>query len=167
MINRKGSSKTQQRHCKRIPCQQLNEDRLEELKQFKKEATEILENARFPVHKWESNLPKLESDDMANPGKILGHNWDKQKETLELPVQWFSLEQPVMKRAILSHLGSIYGPLGIILPTTAEGKRIQISMCCEERMEHGSIADAEKPEAQLNMKTEEHNCFKKYSDRHS
>ena len=45
--------------------------RLEELKQFKKEATEILEKARFPVHKLESNLPELQSDDMANPGKIL------------------------------------------------------------------------------------------------
>ena len=45
--------------------------RLEELKQFKKEATEISEKARFPVHKWESNFPELQSDDMANPGKIL------------------------------------------------------------------------------------------------
>ncbi|XP_015747779.1 PREDICTED: uncharacterized protein LOC107327543 [Acropora digitifera] len=98
--------------------------RSEELKQFKKEATEILEKARFPVHKWESNLPELESDDMTNPGKILGHNWDKRKDTLELPVQQFSDEQPVTKRAILSQLGSMYDPLGIISPTTAEGKRI-------------------------------------------
>ena len=81
-----------------------------------------MEKARFPVHKWESNLPELESDDMANPGKILGHNWDKRKDTLELPVQQFSDEQPVTKRAILSHLGSMYDPLGIISPTTAEGK---------------------------------------------
>ena len=96
--------------------------RSEELKQFEKAATEILEKARFPVHKWESNLPELESDDMANFGKILGHNWDKRKDTLELPVQQFSDEQPVTKRAILSHLGSMYDPLGIISPTTAEGK---------------------------------------------
>lgn len=58
--------------------------RSEELKQFKKEATEILEKTRFPVHKWESNLPELKSDDIANPGKILGHNWDKRKDTLQL-----------------------------------------------------------------------------------
>ena len=79
----------------------------EELNQFKNEATEILENARFPVHKWESNLPELESDDMANPGKILGRNWDKRKDTLDLPVQQLSDEQPVTKRATLSHLGSM------------------------------------------------------------
>ena len=107
--------------------------RSEELKQFEKEATEILEKARFPVHKWESNLPELESDDMDNPGKILGHNWGKRKDTLELPVQQFSDEQPVTKRAILSHLGSMYDPLGIISPTTAEGKRIYREACAEKK----------------------------------
>ena len=61
---------------------------------------------------------------MANPGKTLGQNWDKRKDTLELPVQQFSDEQPVTKRAILNHLGSMYDPLGIISPTTAEGKQI-------------------------------------------
>ena len=83
-----------------------------------------MEKARFPVHKWESNLPELESDNMANPGKILRHNLYKRKDTLELPVQQFSDEQPVTKRAIFNHLGSMHEPLGIISPTTTEGKRI-------------------------------------------
>ncbi|XP_068680148.1 uncharacterized protein [Montipora foliosa] len=67
--------------------------RSEELKQFKEEATEILENARFPVDKWESNPPEVENSNKANPGKILGHNWDKAKDTIELSVQRFSEEQ--------------------------------------------------------------------------
>ena len=70
---------------------------------------------------------------MVNPGKILGHNWAKRKDTLELPVQQFSDEQPVMKGAILSHLGSTYYPLKIISPTTAEGKRIYREACHEKK----------------------------------
>lgn len=34
---------------------------LEEMERFKSEATQILEEARFPVHKWESNLREIES----------------------------------------------------------------------------------------------------------
>ena len=37
---------------------------------FKKESTEILENARFSVHKWESNVGSLESENMPNPSHL-------------------------------------------------------------------------------------------------
>ena len=43
-----------------------------ELEKFKVEATEILESAKLPIHKWESNVESLESEDMPNPSKILG-----------------------------------------------------------------------------------------------
>ena len=43
------------------------------LVQFKEESTVILESAKFPVHKWESNVKSLESESMPNPSKILGH----------------------------------------------------------------------------------------------
>ena len=52
---------------------------IEEIRKFKSEATEILESAKFPVHKWESNILELESENMPNPGKILGHLWDKRR----------------------------------------------------------------------------------------
>ena len=42
-----------------------------ELEDFKREATAILEDARFPVHKWESNVEELDNE--SNPSKILGH----------------------------------------------------------------------------------------------
>ena len=47
--------------------------RIEELQNFKLEATEVLERGKFPVHKWESNVSHLESANMPNPGKLLGH----------------------------------------------------------------------------------------------
>lgn len=50
---------------------------------FKSEATQILEKARFAVHKGESNLRELESNGMSSRGKILGLSCDKQNDTLE------------------------------------------------------------------------------------
>ena len=59
---------------------------------------------------------------MPNPTKILGHSWEKVEDTL-----------PVTKRGILSHLGSIYDPLGMISPTLVEGKRIYREACDENQ----------------------------------
>jgi hypothetical protein len=42
-----------------------------DLEDFKREATEILEDVKFPVHKWESNVEELDNE--SNPRKILGH----------------------------------------------------------------------------------------------
>ena len=58
----------------------------QELKKFKIEATSILESARFPVLKWESDVETLESEDSTNPSKILGKTWDKRDDTLEVQV---------------------------------------------------------------------------------
>ena len=100
---------------------------------FKKESTEILENAKFPVHKWESNVGSLESENMPNPSKILGHTWKKEEDTLEFPAKPFAEDQPVTKRTILSYLGAIYDPLGIVSPTMAQGKHIYRQACDEKK----------------------------------
>ncbi|XP_028416333.1 uncharacterized protein LOC114540247 [Dendronephthya gigantea] len=42
-----------------------------ELENFKREAKIIWEDARFPVHRWRSNVEELDNE--ANPSKILGH----------------------------------------------------------------------------------------------
>lgn len=55
---------------------------IESLQKFKEEAPEILGDAKFQVHKWEANVIALESENMPNPGKILGHSWDKREDTL-------------------------------------------------------------------------------------
>ena len=43
------------------------------LVQFKEKSAVILKSAKFPVHKWESNVKSLESESMPNPSTILGH----------------------------------------------------------------------------------------------
>ena len=70
---------------------------------------------------------------MPNPSKILGHVWTKDDDTLELLAKPFPQEHPVTKRTILSYLGTVYDPLGIILPTMAEGKYIYWEACDEKK----------------------------------
>ena len=102
---------------------------VEGLERFKVEATSILEDAKFPLHKWESNVEELNGEDMPNPSKILGHCWDKQEDTLEVTVPTFPQSKPVTKKTVLSHLGSIYDPMGILSPTLAAGKHIYREVC--------------------------------------
>ena len=44
---------------------------VEEMRKFKEETTHILEDAKFKVHKWESNIEELEDQNMPNPSKRL------------------------------------------------------------------------------------------------
>ena len=76
---------------------------IEEIRNLKSEATEILESAKFPVHKWELNILELESENMPNAGKILGHLWDKREDTLELQIKKVSEDQPVTREQFLAN----------------------------------------------------------------
>ena len=43
---------------------------IEEMRKFKAETTHIREDAKFKVHKWQSNIKELEDQKMPNPSKI-------------------------------------------------------------------------------------------------
>ena len=106
---------------------------IDKLKKFKSESQVILASANFPIHKWESNIESLEDKDMPNPSKILGHVWDKREDTLEIQVPAAPESEQVTKRSILSQLGKVYDPLGLISPTMAEGKHIYREACEEKK----------------------------------
>ena len=112
---------------------------MEDLEKFKTEATKILESGKFPVHKWESNVPSLESPNMPNPGKILGHVSHKTEDILKVQVQE-SEGGKLTKRVILSRLGRIFDPLGIISPTMVEGKRIYRDSCEAEKSWNAEVS---------------------------
>eukprot|EP00795_Rhopilema_esculentum_P006372 gene6372-biopygen7981 len=114
---------------------------IEELQRFKGEASEILEDAKFQIHKWESNIESLESENMENPSKILGHVWNKEEDTLMIPINKGE-EDKVSKNTVLSQLARIYDPLGIISPTLVEGKRIFREACDENK---GGDAEVSEP----------------------
>jgi len=116
-------------------------EEVEELEKFKREATSILESSKFPVHKWESDVEYLESEDSTNPSKILGTVWDKRDDMLEIQVPQPPDDQPLTKRGILSHLASIYDPLGMISPTTARGKQIYRDTCEETKGWNTEVSD--------------------------
>ena len=65
-------------------------------------------------------MVSLESANMPNPGKILGHVWNKTEDTLKVQLQ-DNDDGKLTKRTILSRLGRAYDPLGIISPTMIEG----------------------------------------------
>ena len=55
----------------------------DDLIKFKEESSKILESGKFHVHKWESNIESLESSEMPNPTKFLGHLWNKEKKRVQ------------------------------------------------------------------------------------
>ena len=59
----------------------------------------------------------------------MGHSWDKREDTLELQIKKVSEDKPVTERTILSQLGSIYDPLGLISPTMLQGRQIYREAC--------------------------------------
>ena len=60
----------------------------------------MLESAKFPVHKRESDVECLESEDSTNPSKILGKLRDKKDDMLETQVPDPPDNQPLIKRGI-------------------------------------------------------------------
>ena len=61
-------------------------EEIESLEKYKEQSCDILESSKFPVHKWESNVKSLESDEVPNPTSFLGHLRDKQVDTPEITV---------------------------------------------------------------------------------
>ena len=118
----------------------------EELGKVKREATSILESAKFPVHKWKSDVECLESEDSKNPSKILGTVWHKKDDMLEVLVPEPPDNHTLTKKGILSHLASVYDPLEIISPTTVKGKQIYRDTCDETKGWNVEVSDELKKE---------------------
>ena len=84
------------------------------------------------MHKWNSNVPSLESTSAegrqkltcakqilsqdSNEIKILGLCWNKEKDNISV-VKLITKEKQLTKRNILSELASVYDPIGLISPT--------------------------------------------------
>ena len=116
----------------------------EQAERTKQAATEVLQDATFQLHKWNSNVPELEDQDTAQvtddqtyakqqlnvtkPGpKLLGMKWNKQQDTLSVVVSKEEVQST--KRGVLGKLARTYDPLGLIAPVTLEGKQIYRDIC--------------------------------------
>lgn len=117
---------------------------IQEAKQRKTEAIEILGDATFSLHKWASNAKELEDDNdpkgenaeqtvakqqlETKETKILGIIWNKENDTLGIQIAGEKTET-VTKRNILSRLAKIYDPMGIASPLLLLGKQIYRTVC--------------------------------------
>ena len=115
---------------------------LQEVEKIKSDSIELFEKGGFKLHKWHSNEPNLETNDLssekelnstkehlgakANKTKILDLNWDKQRDTfrVEIPTE----SQRLTKRNILKTLASIYDT-GFTSPVLLIGKILFRNLC--------------------------------------
>ena len=66
--------------------------------------------------------------------KLLGMSWNREKDALSVVLDK-ERRATTTKRGALSNLASVYDPLGLVSPTTLQGKLIYRGMCtCEERL---------------------------------
>ena len=112
----------------------------EELKTFKTEASAIMKQGGFELHKWHSNIEALESNDKKTKcssnqesrtnGKLLGISWNKEVDTLTVNFQsCLRISEPLTKRKILSAINGIYDLLGWASPIIITGKIIFSELC--------------------------------------
>ena len=71
----------------------------------------MVEDAKFKVHKWESNIKELEDQKMLNPRQILGQVWDKEDDILEIKIATFSKEYANHKENHPELPWKLYDPL--------------------------------------------------------
>ena len=109
----------------------------------KSTATEIINDAKFELRKWNSNVPELEDerrtpdDDQSfakqqlqvlpNQSKLLGLKWNKSTDNIS--VEFLECTSATTKRGLLGTLAKIYDPLGLASPTTLRGKLIYRGVC--------------------------------------
>eukprot|EP00795_Rhopilema_esculentum_P015333 gene15334-6554_t len=130
---------------------QYGGDSLEELVRFKEQATKIMKEGRFTLHKWHSNIASLEStaaekgrqkeeddireqmnqhEELRNTSKILGIQWDKYKDLLQINFEsCHQTNQPVTKRKMLAVINSIFDLLGWVSPVTITAKILFSELC--------------------------------------
>ena len=125
----------------------------EDLANFKREATHILQQAGFSLHKWHSNIDEVESPDVntsipvpedtttyakeemgtkANETKILGIPWNKRRD--ELSINFSKClerqnDEVLTKRKMLSAINGIFDPLGLASPVVITAKFLYSQLC--------------------------------------
>ena len=116
----------------------------DEVQDLKKTIVTVFGEAKFDMHKWNSNEPQLECENVVpvdeqpsyakqqlgvkeGENKMLGLPWNKSEDTIAVAFP----EEPVdvTKRGILRYLAAVYDPLGVASPTTLVGKLLYREVC--------------------------------------
>ena len=142
------------------------------LSKFKKEASQILQDGGFTLHKWHSNIPEVDvqaseasktsQEDavtyakttvgaQSNETKILGIPWNKKSdEFIKSFAKCIEREQngALTKRKMLSIINGVFDPLGLVSPVIVAAK-VMCSQVCQKKLAwdeeiKGEIASAWK-----------------------
>lgn len=119
----------------------------EDAAKFKEEASYIMSEGGFTLHKWHSNVEQLNSVEKVTEGeetyakslvgnrgnretKILGTLWNKARDTLSIDFKTCLKEdKPLTKRKMISTINSIYDVLGWGSPVTITAKLLFSEVC--------------------------------------
>ena len=122
-------------------------DSEEDVIKFKNEATEIMSEAGFELHKWHSNCPSVESTThqndsettyaktvVGNPStsetKVLGVPWDKKTDVMTINFDTcIEVQKPITKRKVIAAINSVYDILGWSSPVMITAKLIFVEIC--------------------------------------
>ena len=106
----------------------------EEATFLRNDLVELLKKGGFPLRKWASNDPSLDSDACANPSnthmsldpdstmKTLGIQWNPREDFIFYSVNLSDSPKQVTKRSILSHVAKLFDPLGLLGPVILKAK---------------------------------------------
>ena len=117
---------------------------MDEFKIIKEKSIELFKKGGFNLHKWNSNVPSLESTSVegkqeltyakqilsqdSNEIKMFGMFWNKEKDNISV-VKPIPKEKRPAKRNILSELASVYNPIDLISPSHLIGKILYREVC--------------------------------------
>ena len=118
-----------------------------EILQLQRDITNILGTAGFELRKWLSNRPDLCEKFITNSNsvnnilhlgknessKTLGIFWDANSDTIQYCIRDFNYDQVMTKRIILSTIGRLFDPLGLLGPVVMTAKIILQLLWREKR----------------------------------
>ena len=120
-------------------------DSEEDVVRFKTEATKIMGEAGFELHKWHSNTPEVNDDtkraeqthakalvgeQTLNETKILGLSWDKSQDIMTVSLEpCTKVMEPITKRKIIAAINGVYDVLGWTSPVLITAKLIFGEIC--------------------------------------
>ena len=82
----------------------------------------------------------LDENDEKIDTKLLGINWNKQKDTYAVDVS-SDIPTKVTQRSMLKRLASIYDPLGLLSPALVNGKHLHRMAVDEKKGWDGEISE--------------------------
>jgi len=89
----------------------------EEYEQFRRQATEIMFDARMDLRGWECTLEVDNSESGEYElVKVLGLVWNKRTDSLSCEIPPVQVNDDVTKRVILSYLSKVFDPIGFLCP---------------------------------------------------